>query len=206
MITFYHAPWSRASGIFWLLEELGEPYEMKMVDIRGTVPEEYRAIQPNKKVPAIVHDGTTVTERAAISIYLCEQFPQAGLMPAPGDPDRAAFLTWLTYADGVMDPVLAAKANGHEYMGKSYSYGSFTEMINNVEKTLSSRPYIAGDRFTAADIQIGGGLQYGMFALKVVPQKPVFLDYVQRLSERPAYKASFGRDMEMAREQGLPGA
>ena len=66
MLTFYHAPWSRSSGILWLLEELGQPYELEIVDIRaeGGVPESYRTIQPNKKVPAISHDGTIVTERA----------------------------------------------------------------------------------------------------------------------------------------------
>lgn len=206
MITFYHAPWSRASVTFWLLEEIGQPYEMKLVNIRGDVAEDYRSIQPNKKVPAIVHDGTTVTERAAIALYLCETFPQAGLMPEPGEPGRAAFLTWLVYADGVMDPVLAAKANGHDYMGKSYSYGSFHEMIDNLERALSAHPYIGGDRFTAADLQVGGALQYGLSSLEVVPPKPVFIDYVQRLSERPAHARSFRRDMELARQQGLPGA
>ena len=66
MLKFYCAPWSRASTVFWLLEELGQPYEVELVDIRapGGVPESYRAIQPNKKVPAIEHDGTVVTERA----------------------------------------------------------------------------------------------------------------------------------------------
>ena len=55
MLKFYHAPWSRSSGVFWLLEELGQPYEIELVDIRapGGVPESYREIQPNKKVPAI---------------------------------------------------------------------------------------------------------------------------------------------------------
>ena len=206
MITFYHAPWSRASVMFWLLEEIGQPYEMKLVNIRGDVGEDYRAIQPNKKVPAIVHDGTVVTERAAITLYLCETFAQSGLMPAPGEPGRAAFLTWVVYADSIMDPVLAAKASGHEYMGKAYSYGSFQEMIDNLERALSAHPYIAGDRFTAADVQVGGALQYGLFSLKIVPPKPVFLDYVKRLSERPAHTRSFGRDMELAKQQGLPGA
>ena len=89
MIRFYHAPWSRASGILWLLEELGQPYEIELVDIRapGGVPESYRAIQPNKKVPAIVHEGTVVTERAAICLYLTERFPEAGLAPAIGDTE-----------------------------------------------------------------------------------------------------------------------
>src|SRR4051812_2848558 len=114
MLKFYHAPWSRSSGIHWLLEEIGQPYEIAPVDIRapGGAPESYRDIQPNKKVPAIDHDGTIVTERAAICLYLAETFPEAGLAPAAGDASRAAYLTWLVYADSVLDPALAAKAHG----------------------------------------------------------------------------------------------
>jgi len=107
MLKFYHAPWSRSSNVLWLMEELGVPYEIEQVDIRAGVPESYRAIQPNKKVPAISHDGVIITERAAISIYLADAFPQAGLAPKIGDKDRAAYLTWLVYADSVFDPAVA---------------------------------------------------------------------------------------------------
>lgn len=208
MITFYHAPWSRASGIFWLLEELGAPYRIEHVDIRapGGVPEEYRAIQPNKKVPAINHDGVVVTERAAISIYLCDAFPEAGLAPLVGDKMRAQYLTWLVYADAVFDPALAAKAHGHEFMGRGYSYGSFSEMVDNLERTLSSRPYIAGDRFTAADIQMGAGINYATNVLKVLPQRPVFQEYFGRLATRPAFQRYSQKDFELARATGMAGA
>ncbi|MEJ6785085.1 glutathione S-transferase family protein [Aminobacter sp. Piv2-1] len=207
MITFYHAPWSRSSGILWLLEELGVPYEIEKVNIRapGGAPEDYRAIQPNKKVPAIVHDGVVVTERAAICTYLCDAFPKAGLAPLVGDAMRGPYLTWLVYADAVFDPVLAAKAHGHEFMGGGYSYGSFSEMVANLERTLSSRPYIAGDRFTAADTQIGGGINYGIRVLKVLPEKPVFQAYFERLAARPAFQRYSQKDFELAREAGMAG-
>lgn len=205
MLTFYHAPWSRSSAVFWLLEELGQPYRMEFTDFRmkGGLPESYRAIHPNKKVPAIDHDGTIVTERAAISLYLCETFPQAGLAPAVGDPDRAAFLTWLVYSDSVFDPVLKSKADGVEYMGSGYSYGSFAELTANLEGTLSSRPYIAGNRFTAADVQIASGIHFGINVLKIVPETPTLAAYLARVTDRPAYKISFGKDFEMAKATGL---
>lgn len=204
MLKFYHAPWSRASGTLWLLEELGVPYAFENVDIRAGAPESYRAIQPNKKVPAIDDDGTIVTERAAIGIYLCDRHPEAGLAPAAGDPARAAWLTWLVYADSVFDPVLAAKAHGHEFMGSGYSYGSFTEMIGNLERTLSSRPYIAGQTFSAADIQIGGGIGYGRDILKVLPDRPVFAEYLERLHARPAYRKAQQIDYQRAVEVKHP--
>ena len=147
MLKFYCAPWSRASGVFWLLEELGQPYEIEIVDIRapGGVPESYREIQPNKKVPAIDHDGTVVTERAAICIYLGDAFPEAGLAPPIGDKARAGYLTWLVYCDSVFDPAVAAKAQGWEYVSNNFSFGLFDDMVANVEKLLSRQPYAAGD-------------------------------------------------------------
>jgi glutathione S-transferase len=207
MITFYHAPWSRASSVHWLLEELGVPFEFSPVDIRASegVPEAYRSIQPNKKVPAIDHDGTVVTERAAITLYLADAFAEADLAPAQGDRARARYLTWLVYCDSVLDPVVAAKAHGIEFMGPRYSYGSFSEMVANLEKALSSQPYIVGDRFTAADTQIGSGIHYATNVLRVLPENPIFRAYLDRLAARPAFQRYSRKEYEMAQAAGMVG-
>lgn len=207
MITFYHAPWSRASSVHWLLEELGVPFEFSPVDIRASegVPEAYRSIQPNKKVPAIDHDGTVVTERAAITLYLADAFAEADLAPAQGDRARARYLTWLVYCDSVLDPVVAAKAHGVEFMGPRYSYGSFSEMVANLEKALSSQPYIVGDRFTAADTQIGSGIHYATNVLRVLPENPIFRAYLDRLAARPAFQRYSRKEYEMAQAAGMVG-
>ncbi|MDP3896449.1 MAG: glutathione S-transferase N-terminal domain-containing protein, partial [Mesorhizobium sp.] len=125
MLTFYHAPWSRASGMLWLLEELAVPFRIELVDIRAEdgVPESYRRIQPNKKVPAIEHDGVVITERAAIATYLADAFPDAGLAPAIGDPMRGPYLTMNVYCDAVLDPCVAGKAHGLMYASNDYSFG-----------------------------------------------------------------------------------
>lgn len=202
MLTFYFAPFSRASGILWLLEEIGTPYTPEHVDIRAKdgVPASYRAVQPNKKVPAIDDDGTIVTERAAICLYLCEKFPAAKLAPASGTPERAAFFTWLVYCDAVLDPALAARALNWNYEGSAVSFGTFDDMIANVERTLSSRPFAAGDQFTAADTQLASGLYWAMDLMKVIPKKPVFEDYVARASARPA----FARSMDIQQRYSAP--
>lgn len=196
MIKFYHAPWSRSASIHWLLEELGQPFEIEPVDIRapGGVPESYRAIQPNKKVPAIDHDGTVATERAAICLYLTEKFPEAGLAPAIGDKGRATFLTWLVYSDSVFDPCIAARAQGWEYVSNNFSFGAFDDMVRNLEKTLSARPYIAGESFTAADTQLGSGIHFATHILDVLPKKQVFEDYLGRVTTRPAFQRASARD------------
>ena len=206
MLKFYCAPWSRASGVFWLLEELGQPYEIELVDIRapGGVSETYREIQPNKKVPAINHDGTIVTERAAICIYLADTFPEAGLAPAIGDKDRPAYLTRLVYCNSVFDPAIAAKAQGWQYQSNNFSFGLFEDMVANVERLLSKQPYAVGDRFTAADTQLAGGINFTINVLKVLPPLPVFQDYVARATDRPAYRSYAAKEMELARKVTPP--
>lgn len=200
MLKLYHAPWSRGSGMLWLLEELGVEHELVEIDIRaeGGVPETYRAIQPNKKVPAIELDGTIVTERAAITIFLADRFPEAGLAPAVSDADRGAYLTMLVYNDAVLDPCISARAHGLEYASNDYSFGLFEDMVAYLERVLGERPYAAGDRFTAADIQLGSSIGYTMRQLKALPEKPVFIDYLDRVLERPANKRAEARDTELA--------
>lgn len=200
MLKFYYAPWSRASSILWLLEEIGEPYETVSIDIRaeGGVPEDYRLIQPNKKVPAIEHDGIVVTERAAIAIHLADAFPQAGLAPVIGDASRAAYLTTTIYCDSVLDPCVAARAHGLTYTGNDYSFGVFDDMVAYLERKLTYHPYAAGDRFTAADTQLATGIAYTMDMMKVLPEKPAFRAYVERVAERPAYKRAQQMDHQAA--------
>lgn len=203
MLTFYHAPQSRSFSILWLLEELGQPYEMEIVDIRadGGPPESYRAIQPHKKVPAIVHDGTTVTERAAICLYLTETFPDAGLAPAIGDADRAAFLTTLIYSDAVLDPIIATSMHKFQYEPRAFSFGSQADTIANLAKRLGEQPYAAGERFTAADTQLGAGLHFGMNIVGVLPRLPVFEAYMGRMMERPGLQRTLQKDGSFAAPQ-----
>lgn len=202
MLKFYHAPWSRASGTLWLFEELGVDYQLELVDIRmeGGLPEAYRQIQPNKKVPAIEHDGVIITERAAIATYLADTFPQAGLAPAIGDRDRGPYLTMTVYCDSVFDPCVAARAHGLSYKSNDYSFGLFDDMVAYVDRILSERTYAAGDRFTAADTQLASAVHFTMHILKVLPEKPSFLRYLERIAERPAYQRAQAKDMDMARQ------
>lgn len=199
MLKFYHAPWSRSSNVLWLLEELGVEYQLEHVDIRqqGGVPESYRKIQPNKKVPAIEHDGVVITERAAITAYLCDAFPQAGLAPKIGEQDRGPYLTWLVYADAVFDPVVAAHAQKWSYEGIAFSFGSYDDMVANLERRLSASTFIAGERFTGADVQMAGSMAY-VLKQGWLPDKAVFKDYVARATDRPAARRTDDRDIALA--------
>lgn len=202
MITFYHAPWSRSSSILWLLEELGAPYRIEQVDIRAKegVPETYRAVQPNKKVPAIRIDDLIVTERAAITIYLADRFPEAGLAPALSDADRAAYLTMLVYCDSVLDPAICARYLDLQYTSNQFPFGLFEDMLANIEKRLTAHPFAAGERFTAADTQLASSIGYTMNFLQALPERKVFKEYLARIENRGAYRRAQEMDMAMAAE------
>ena len=201
MLTFYHAPWSRSFSIFWLLEELGVDYKMELVDIRGGAPDSYRAIQPSKKVPAIDHDGTIVTERAAIALYLGEVFNEKGLAPVAGDADRAAYLRMLVYHDAVFDPAICAKAAKLAYTSNVYPFGTFDDMLAHLEDILTRQPFIAGERFTLADVIWGTGINYTMNVLKELPTRPAFNEYLARVTDRPAFHRTNERDAELASKE-----
>lgn len=199
-VKFYHSPWSRSTSVLWLLEELGVPYDLRVVNVHKpeTVQESYRAIQPHKKVPAVQHGSLVVTERAAITIYLADTFSAAGLAPALDDPMRARYLTTLVYCDAVFDPCVTAHVRGLRPAGADYSFGAYEDMLDNVERRLSEHPFAAGDRFTAADTQLASSLGYTIHFLKAVPLRPAFDAYLKRVLGREANVRAQQIDAELA--------
>lgn len=200
MITLYHAPRSRSSSIVWLLEELETPYKIEIVPIvygngqGAPAPESYRRIHPHKKVPAIDHDGVIVHECAAVTLYLADAFPKKGLAPAIGDPMRGPYVTWLAYWAGPLNTVPTAHFRGWDKDGQPPTgFGSMDDLVSYMKTTLQKHPYIAGDRFTAADVLVGAAVDF-YDGMGILPKDKVFADYAKRLSERPAKARAEAKD------------
>ena len=194
MLKLYHSPQTRSSRMVWLLEEIGAPYEIEYLDIRaeGGVPESYRAIHPLKKVPALEHDGEIVTESAAICLYLSDLFPAAGLGPRAGEAGRGAYLSWLAYYAGVVEPALMVKAVGATgFSPLSAAWGDPDLMIKRLEDTLGAGPYVLGERFTTVDVLIGSTFQW---AGRLLPKTEAVEAYKARLMSRPAFLRSLEKD------------
>jgi glutathione S-transferase len=202
-LIFHHAPGTRSGSVRWLLEELGVRYEMRIVDIRadGGAPEAYRDIQPNKKVPAVEHDGVAVHERAAIFTYLCDAFPAAGLAPPIGDARRGPYLSWLVYSDAVIDPVIAAKMGGWAYDKMGVSFGAFDDTVQALESTLSRTPYLTGDSFTAADLLVCGGINFAVRVMKHIPETPALGAFINRCVGRPSFARYLAADRALQARQ-----
>ena len=194
MLKLYHSPQTRSSRMVWLLEEIAEPYEIEYLDIRaeGGVPESYRAVHPLKKVPALQHDGETVTESAAICLYLSDAFPKAGLGPRVGEKGRGAYLSWLAFYAGVIEPAAMVKAVGASgFSPLSAAWGDPDTAIAHLDRTLKAGPYVLGETFTTVDVLVGSAFQW---AGRLLPSGPAVDAYKERLFSRPAFQRSLAKD------------
>lgn len=190
-ITFYTNPMSRGRIVRWMLEEVGRPYDTRVLDYGTTMKApEYLAINPMGKVPALVCDDEVVTECAAICTYLADRFPEAGLAPGASEAGRGTYLRWMFFAAGPLEAAVTAKSMNllaPADKAQMAGYGSFEATIDALEGAVSGDgPWILGDRFSAADVYVGSQILWGLM-FKSLPDRPAFAAYADRLRARPAY-------------------
>ncbi|MCB5177493.1 glutathione S-transferase family protein [Microvirga lenta] len=188
-IVFYTNPMSRGRVVRWMLEEVGRPYRTELLGFATSMKDPaYLAINPMGKVPAIVHGGTVVTEGAAICAYLADAFPEAGLAPAPGDPRRGPYYRWMFFAAGPLEAALTNRSLGFEVPAerkRMMGYGSVEDAVNTLDYAVTQSEFIAGDRFTAADVYVGSHIGWAMM-FGTLEKRPSFEAYWNRISSRPA--------------------
>jgi glutathione S-transferase len=200
-MTLYYSPMSRARTIHLMLEEVGAPYRIELVNLmkgEHKLPK-FLAINPMGKLPALVHRGVVITETGAICTYLADAFPEARLAPSLADPARGTYLRWMFFGAGcvdtaLIDRMLARPAPPAERTG-AVGYGTFDSMVEVLEKAITPGPWILGDRFSAVDVYVGSQIAFGMMTESLEP-RPSFQAYSARMAERPAYK----RFMEQAEQ------
>jgi glutathione S-transferase len=188
IITFYTHPQSRGRTVHWLLEELGVPYDMRILDFdkREHKAPSYLAINPMGKVPAIVHRGVVVTEVVAICIYLADAFGKAGLAPALDDPRRGTYLRWFLFGVGCVEPAVIDKLFARPPVRPgALGYGTYEDMLAGLTTALTPGPFILGERFSAVDVYLGSQLQFAIMT-KGIESTPVFEQYIGRWATRPA--------------------
>ncbi len=187
-LIFFHAPQSRSGGVRVLFEELGVPFQLRVLNLRAgdSRRPEFLAVNPMGKVPAILHNGALVTEQSAIYLYLADQFPEAGLGPRIGDPLRGPFLRWLAFHGSTFEPAILDKALKREAPPRSTAgHGDYDTMIRVVTEQLRKGPWILGEAFSAADILWGSALHWTMM-FGIVEADDTLSAYVARYRERPS--------------------
>jgi glutathione S-transferase len=200
-ITLYHASPSRSSIVLWMLEEIGEPYDIRLLKLSegDNLKPDYLAINPMGKVPALRHGETIVTEVAAICAYLADEFQQKKLSIPIGDPRRGVYLKWLFFAPGCLEPAVTDRAAPRKEPARRamLGYGDFDTTMNVLARAVEKGPWLMGDQFTAADVVIGANIRWGTI-FKLIPERKEFLDYSARIAARPAVQRADEKDRELS--------
>ncbi|HKA80658.1 MAG TPA: glutathione S-transferase family protein [Xanthobacteraceae bacterium] len=200
-LTLYHAAPSRSSITRWMLEEVGEPYDIHFLSLSkgdNRAPD-FLAVNPMGKVPALRHGDVVITEGAAICTYLADEFPRAKLNVPVGDPRRGTYLKWLFFGPSCIEPAVTDRAfpRKEEPRRAMLGYGDFDTVMDVLAKAVGKGPYLMGEQFTAADVVIGSSLRWGML-FKLLPERPEFVAYVGRLNQRPALQRTDEKDKQLA--------
>jgi len=196
-LTLYHANPSRSAVALWMLEEIGQPYDIHKLDLQKgeQLKPDYLAINPMGKVPALKHKDAVITESSAICTYLADEFPQAKLNIPVGNPQRGVYLKWLFFGPSVFEPAMTDAAFPRKEAANpaALGYRPFNQVLDIMAKAVSKGPFLMGEQFTAADVVIGSGIRYGTM-FKLIPERKEFSDYIARFSERPALKRAMAKD------------
>ncbi len=193
-MKLYWCPNTRANRVVWMLEELGVPYETVYVDIfkpgRGA---EFLAASPLGKVPALEDGDVRMCDSSAICLYLADRYAPGVLAPAVDDPRRGRFLQWMVFAPAVVEPAVTEKFGGAAGDSRANGWGDFDRMVRTWEQGLGDRPWILGERFTAADVMLGAtGVLLRRFRLFRGHQ--TLSDYIARCEGRDAFQKALAVD------------
>jgi glutathione S-transferase len=203
-ITLFHHPFSRAADVVWMLEEVGHPYELVFVDLmKGEQLEDtHRARNKMSKLPVLDDDGTLISERSAIGLYLADRYAPGRLAPALDAATRGPFLRWCFYASAVIEPGCTAKSAGFEFKPGQAGWGRYAHMLDTLDDGLKNGPYLLGEQFSMADMIVGGTLRW-MLLFKMIDAHESYTAYVERLNAREAYRRASDVNQRIIKERGL---
>jgi len=195
VLTLYHNPHSRSAVVHYMLHELGEPFEIVPVDLQKGEHKspEFLELNPMGKIPVLRDGNVVVTEVPAILTYVADKYPNAGLAPAIDAPDRGAYLRWMFFYGSCIEPAATDHYLKRESPSSTVGWGKLDDVLGTLSAGLTPGPWLLGERFSAADVLIGSGLGY-MLPFNLLPERPEYLAYVERLEARPAHKAARAAD------------
>ena len=199
-LTLYHAIPSRSAVVRWMLEEIGEPYEVRLLNWESADNRkpEFLKVNPMGKVPALEHDGVVITESAAICCYLADAFPKTQLNIPLSDPRRGPYLKWMFFGPGCVEPAMMDVLLKREPAPRAQAgWADFETVVNVLADALKEGPWLFGARFTAADVVIGSNIRWGTI-FNAFPDRPEFRAYITRLEARHAFAQAMQKDAELA--------
>jgi glutathione S-transferase len=195
MLKIYHAQRARSLRVIWLCEEMGAPYETAEASFMKP-SEEFRAVNPLLTVPAMTDDGVRMIESVAMMIYIMAKYGPTDLEVKPHEPGYADYLQYLLFGEAGMaaygNPLVAtrylAPAEQKQNWTVQYLQNAIVKRLEFVGDRLGDRPYVAADRFTAADISVAYVISSAKFASidDKIPER--MRAYYDNLAQRPAFQ------------------
>ena len=201
MITLFWCPQTRASRVLWMLEELGEPFEVRLANVRApdSLDDDFRRASPMGKVPAIMDEAENGTvymaDSSPVCLYLADRYASGRLAPAVDDPGRGRFLYWMSYTPGAIEPAMMEKFVGFEVSPGSCGWGNYDIVMKTLEEGVGEGPWVMGEQFTAADVLLGSSVNF-MKQFGLLDEGSALEPYLQRCLARPAYQAALAREAD----------
>ena len=201
MYQLHYFPANASLMPHMLLRELGVPFELMLIDRanQGQKSPEYLTLNPTGRIPLLVHDGKPIYETAAISLYLADNHPEAGLAPRVGDPDRGDYLKWMVLFTNAFQSEFRTWFYAHEFVDnpayvdsvKVATAGRIAGTYGRLAEHLANNRWLLGERFSAADLYLFMFIRWG----RVLPSPPrasgVLTRYAEAIASRPAVVKTF---------------
>lgn len=196
-MKLYHSQYTRSGRPRWILEEVGEPYEITRLALsKGEHKNpEFLSINPHGSVPALVDGDLTLVESSAIVMHLADKYPEKKLAPPLGSDERAQYYRWMVYVPATVDPALEAITFHTRLLPEEKRVPAIAEdgkrrlatITKVLEDAVDGREYVVGDSFTAADVLIASAIGWMGF-LGMLGDYPKLAAYLGRMQQRPAYQ------------------
>lgn len=202
-ITLYHAPRSRSLTVYYMLEELGVPYDLHLLNLRRADQKkpEFLAVNPMGKVPALKCGDEIITEAPAICVYLAEKFPDKGLDVPMASGQRGEYLKWMFFATACFEPAIIDHLFKRDNPDPgSLGYGTLGTMLRTMEGVLSEREWLLGKDFTAADVVIGSSVYWAKMT-GAIKEGSVLDKYALKVAGREAHQRTCAADIELFEKQ-----
>ncbi|MAP94840.1 MAG: glutathione S-transferase [Ponticaulis sp.] len=187
----------RGVRVAWLLEEMGIPYELRSVDLLNDLEKdtEFLTVNPGGFIPALIDGDVTMVESVAIMQYIIARYGPTGLAPDPSDPAFATYLQFLhlgeaglaTLVNVTVATRILAPPDEQENFGSQHAIRSFRNRMKLVKRQLETSLFIAGDKFTAADISVSYALALAKRGAGLPLGEPE-TSYLKRMEARPAFQ------------------
>ena len=200
MPELFEFPPTRSNRAKWALLELGVDYTSRIVNLMEGEHHsaQYKAVHPLEVVPAYRTGDYTLVESVAIVLQIIDEYPEKGLAPAIGTPERAEYYQWSVFASSELDPALSdvmlhtMHLPDDQRVPEIANRGRerFDARAAMLSQALEGRDYLLGSKFSGADIMIGYCCNWAAYT-GLIENHPTLVKYYARLQQRPAFKKVF---------------